>query len=112
MMAFDHRARLALAAATLALVAGAVGYAVGTSGGGEPSANTVDGRRVLYWYDPMVPSQRFDKPGKSPFMDMELVPRFADEAEAAGGVTIDAARTQSLGMRTAITSARLARPAA
>ena len=26
------------------------------------------GRRVLYWYDPMVPQQRFDKPGKSPFM--------------------------------------------
>ena len=24
---------------------------------------------------------RFDKPGKSPFMDMELVPRYADEAD-------------------------------
>lgn len=31
--------------------------------------------RVLYWYDPMYPQQRFDKPGKSPFMDMELVDR-------------------------------------
>src|SRR5690606_9314047 len=28
------------------------------------------GRRVLYWYDPMVPAQRFKRPGKSPFMDM------------------------------------------
>jgi hypothetical protein len=30
-------------------------------------------RKVLYWYDPMMPGQRFDKPGKSPFMDMQLV---------------------------------------
>ena len=29
-------------------------------------------RKVLYWHDPMVPGQRFDKPGKSPFMDMQL----------------------------------------
>ena len=44
-------------------------------------------RKVLYWYDPMVPTQRFDKPGKSPFMEMQLVPRYADEGEAsAGGV--------------------------
>ena len=36
-------------------------------------------RKVLYWYDPMVPTQKFDKPGKSPFMDMQLVPRYVDE---------------------------------
>ena len=33
--------------------------------------------RVLYWHDPMVPGQKFDKPGKSPFMDMQLVPVYA-----------------------------------
>ena len=38
-------------------------------------------RKVLYWHDPMVPGQRFDKPGKSPFMDMQLVPVYADAAE-------------------------------
>ena len=27
-------------------------------------------KKVLYWYDPMFPQKRFDKPGKSPFMDM------------------------------------------
>ncbi len=32
------------------------------------------GRKVLYWHDPMVPGQRFDKPGKSPFMNMMLEP--------------------------------------
>lgn len=59
--------------------------------------------RVLYWYDPMVPDQHFDKPGKSPFMDMELVPRYADTAEGAGaGVRIDPAVRQNVGIRTAV----------
>ncbi|HAV06009.1 MAG TPA: efflux RND transporter periplasmic adaptor subunit, partial [Pseudomonas sp.] len=35
--------------------------------------------QVLYWYDPMVPQHRFDRPGKSPFMDMDLVPRYANQ---------------------------------
>jgi Cu(I)/Ag(I) efflux system membrane fusion protein len=42
------------------------------------------GRRVLYWYDPMAPGSKFDKPGKSPFMDMQLVPKYADEADGGG----------------------------
>src|SRR5918999_2451157 len=44
-------------------------------------------RQVLYWYDPMYPQQKFDKPGKSPFMDMQLVPKYAGEAES-GTVSI------------------------
>ena len=59
-------------------------------------------RQVLYWYDPMVPAQRFDKPGKSPFMDMQLQPKYAGEAAADGtasGVRIDPAQTQNLGVR-------------
>ena len=28
-----------------------------------------------YWFDPMRPSEHFDKPGKSPFMDMQMVPK-------------------------------------
>lgn len=43
-------------------------------------------RKVLYWYDPMAPGSKFDKPGKSPFMDMQLVPKYADEP-APGGAT-------------------------
>jgi Cu(I)/Ag(I) efflux system membrane fusion protein len=50
----------------------------------------------------MVPGSRFDKPGKSPFMDMQLMPVYADEAAAeAPGVRIDPAVQQNLGMRTA-----------
>ena len=62
-------------------------------------------KKPLYWYDPMSPQQHFDAPGKSPFMDMQLVPKYAD---AGGGgnagdaaVTIDAAVAQNLGMRLA-----------
>ena len=46
------------------------------------------GRRVLYWHDPMVPGQKFDKPGKSPFMDMQLVPVYADEGVDEGTVKV------------------------
>ena len=43
----------------------------------EQSLNSPDERKALYWYDPMYPQQKFDKPGKSPFMDMQLVPQYA-----------------------------------
>ncbi len=59
-------------------------------------------RKVLFWYDPMYPNTRFDKPGKSPFMDMDLVPKYADEEHAAAGapgVRIDPTQTQNLGVK-------------
>ena len=36
------------------------------------------GKTVLYWHDPMVADKHFEKPGKSPFMDMQLVPKYAE----------------------------------
>lgn len=57
--------------------------------------------KVLYWYDPMYPQQKFDKPGKSPFMDMELVPKYADGDGESAGVRIDAGTAQNLGIRLA-----------
>ncbi|CAN7762820.1 efflux RND transporter periplasmic adaptor subunit [Pseudorhodoferax sp. LjRoot39] len=65
------------------------------------SASGAAERKVLYWHDPMVPGQRFDKPGKSPFMDMQLVPVYADEA-GDSGVKISPTVRQNLGMRTAL----------
>ena len=56
---------------------------------------------VLYWYDPMVPQTHFDKPGKSPFMDMQLVPKYAQEAGKSSGVQIEASLQQNLGVRLA-----------
>jgi len=66
-----------------------------------PKAQESSDKRVLYWYDPMFPQQKFDKPGKSPFMDMQLVPKYADEAGDAGTVTISPRVIQNLGVRTA-----------
>jgi membrane fusion protein, copper/silver efflux system len=64
------------------------------------TASVADERKALYWYDPMVPDQHFDKPGKSPFMDMALVPKYADET-VGGGVRIDPGLQQNVGIRTA-----------
>jgi len=59
------------------------------------------GKKVLYWHDPMVPGQKFDKPGKSPFMDMQLVPVYADGGGDEGKVSISPRVQQNLGVRTA-----------
>jgi membrane fusion protein, copper/silver efflux system len=61
------------------------------------------GKAVKYWYDPMVPEQRFDKPGKSPFMDMQLVPKYANASSDGeeGGIAISAQTVQNLGIRLA-----------
>jgi len=88
----------------LAAAAGLIGYGgywLGASrNAGAPAAASppAPGKRVLYWHDPMVPGKRFDKPGKSPFMDMQLVPVYADEENTAG-VRISPSLQQNLGIR-------------
>lgn len=42
---------------------------------------TSPARTVLFWTDPMVPGSRFDHGGKSPFMDMELVPVYGNDPD-------------------------------
>jgi Cu(I)/Ag(I) efflux system membrane fusion protein len=70
-------------------------------GAASPAADAAE-RRVLYWYDPMEPAQHFDKPGKSPFMDMPMVPRYADDGEAESkGIHLDPRLAQNLGVRLA-----------
>jgi len=92
-------------AAALVVLAGAGGYGLARlTAKPAMSEAQADGRKVLYWYDPMVPAQHFDKPGKSPFMDMQLVAKYASEAEASGptvGVRIDPSAAQNLGFRLA-----------
>jgi Cu(I)/Ag(I) efflux system membrane fusion protein len=58
-------------------------------------------RKPLYWHDPMVPGQKFDKPGKSPFMDMQLVPVYGAGDGDDGKVAISPRMQQNLGVRTA-----------
>jgi Cu(I)/Ag(I) efflux system membrane fusion protein len=106
------RLLISIAAAAL-LAAGGYGlYALGKRAGshGATASATVptaggpaqEGRKVLYWHDPMVPGHKFDKPGKSPFMDMQLVPVYADEGGDQGGVAISSRMQQNLGIRTAV----------
>ena len=98
-------AALALAGAAL-LGAGAFYQGRTTSRSADLSlaanpAASADARKVLYWHDPMVPGQRFDKPGKSPFMDMALEPVYADSDAADAGVKISPTVQQNLGIRLA-----------
>ncbi|MDH7971566.1 efflux RND transporter periplasmic adaptor subunit [Sphingomonas sp. AR_OL41] len=99
-------------AVALAIVAcGAIGFAAARLTAPDAASTTLPAGtpgKVLYYYDPMVPAQHFDKPGKSPFMDMELVARYAEGGNAAGdagreppGVGVDPAAVQSLGIRLA-----------
>ena len=60
-----------------------------------------NGRKILYYHDPMVPGNKFDKPAKSPFMDMMLVPVYADSDTDQGKVTVSSRIQQNLGVRTA-----------
>ncbi|PLC48128.1 efflux transporter periplasmic adaptor subunit [Pollutimonas subterranea] len=73
-----------------------------TTSPAEKKTNTEGAEpKILYWQDPMMPGQKFDKPGKSPFMDMQLVPVYAGGGEDEGAVTVSSRVTQSLGIRTA-----------
>ncbi|MDZ4139340.1 MAG: efflux RND transporter periplasmic adaptor subunit [Erythrobacter sp.] len=89
------------------LIAGGSGYYLGQRGSESPNSDAAgeDGCEALYYYDPMFPQQKFDQPGKSPFMDMQLEPKCADDgAGGAGetsGVNIDPSAMQNLGIRVA-----------
>jgi Cu(I)/Ag(I) efflux system membrane fusion protein len=83
----------------------------GTVGQGGAGTDPAMGKKVLYWHDPMVPGQKFDRPGKSPFMDMQLVPVYAGDAGDEGKVSISARVQQNLGIRTAeVTRGQLSAP--
>lgn len=97
-----------LLAATVGLAIGVAATWLVTRHAYAPStlsnAAAAPDQTALYWYDPMVPNQHFDKPGKSPFMDMQLVPKIAGQGgddAGAGVVRIDPRQVQNLGLRTA-----------
>jgi membrane fusion protein, copper/silver efflux system len=69
----------------------------------QPPASGTD-KKPLYWFDPMKPQEHFDKPGKSPFMDMQLVAKYPEEATGsaaapAGSIAIDPRVVQNLALR-------------
>jgi membrane fusion protein, copper/silver efflux system len=74
----------------------------GTSASRVGDIDPATGKRVLYWHDPMAPGQKFDRPGRSPYMDMQLVPVYAEDGNADGNaVSISPRVQQNLGVRTA-----------
>jgi Cu(I)/Ag(I) efflux system membrane fusion protein len=101
------RALMMLAATLFAVVLLLIGYLGGrdhspsTSSQASPTTTSSEGgaKKVLYWYDTMVPQQHFDKPGLSP-MGMQMVPKYADEGAIKDVVRIDPATVQNLGLRT------------
>lgn len=99
---------LMLVGALVALLAAvAAGYLIARHTTPTPSVSTPSTaqRKVLYWYDPMNPGQRFDRPGESTAMPgMQLKPKYADESDGGGddGVRISPRIEQNLGLRTAL----------
>ena len=85
------------------VLAGGGGYWLGSRREAGPliPASSAPAAKILYYYDPMFPNQKFDKPGKSPFMDMQLTPKYAnrDMIEGGPGVSIDPRASQNLGIR-------------
>jgi multidrug efflux pump subunit AcrA (membrane-fusion protein) len=60
-------------------------------------------RKILYWYDPMHPAYKADKPGIAPDCGMQLVPQYADDETVkmpAGTVKIAPDKQQMIGVRT------------
>lgn len=105
-----RRLQLGIIIVITAIIGAAGGYLVATrykvttvheaaSAQQQPATPQQKEKKVLYWYDPMQPQQHFDKPGKSPSMDMELLPQYAEEMDTGNSIRIDPALTQNIGMR-------------
>ncbi|MEO7014080.1 MAG: efflux RND transporter periplasmic adaptor subunit [Dokdonella sp.] len=95
-------ASILVLAALLATALGSYWLGANSRGSVGPSNKPASAKaEAIYWYDPMVPDQHFDKPGKSPFMDMELVPKYAD-AEDTATIKVSSITQQNLGVRTAV----------
>lgn len=96
------RNQVAIAVVVIALAGAGGMYFVKKREGAAMKETSTGEDKILYWYDPMKPEAHFDQPGKSPFMDMQLVPKRASEnGDAEGIVEIDPRMVQNLGIRTA-----------
>jgi len=98
---------IALAAMAVAAVAIFGGKLTGfqhepTAAAANPAVQSGE-RKILYWYDPMHPQYKSDRPGTAPDCGMELVPKYAEDAAstaAPGTVQISPTTQQMIGVRT------------
>lgn len=87
-----------VAIAALVSAAGVGGYFLAQPAATNASAKQ-GGRKILYWYDPMIPNEHHDGPGLSS-MGMKLIPKYAgQDGSETPGVTIDPRAVQNLGAR-------------
>ncbi len=97
--------RVATLAVAMSVIGGAAGFWLASHQDlfhtVPPPTTAREERKILYWFDPMVPNQHFDKPGKSPFMDMALVPSYSDGDGTSASIKLDPRVTQNLGVRLA-----------
>ena len=105
---FVPRAPIGRAIILAILASGGIGFGVARlTAPSTPSVggSVSDGRKVLYWYDPMVPQEHYDNADALSSMGMKAIKaKYADETGVAGGppgVTVDPAARQNLGIRLA-----------
>lgn len=89
----------------LALILGAIlGRCTGHLDKADKQSNQINAeKKPLYWVDPMMPTVRYNKPGKSS-MGMELKPVYSDniqEKNNQNSVQVSPSIVESLGVRTA-----------
>ena len=105
-----NRATKIVGAVALAIVLLLLGFLGGRHRPTTPTASATAApageKKILYWYDTMVPAQHFPKPGLSP-MGMQMVPKYADPQTPKDGVQIDPDTVQNLGVRTALVEKRV-----
>ncbi|MDE2796245.1 MAG: efflux RND transporter periplasmic adaptor subunit [Gemmatimonadota bacterium] len=77
------------------------GEGMAMPGRSDPPAEAAGEREILYWRAPMDPNYTSDRPGKSP-MGMDLVPVYAEEATADGGIRVSRSFLQNFAVRTAM----------
>lgn len=106
-----HRTLLLAGAVALGLALAVLAYVALTggdssqSGAGATRGELVNGvvqdgsgKTIVYWFDPMVPGERYNAPGKSS-MGMELKPQYAGE-DSSSGIRVSPDTEQNLGVRT------------
>jgi Cu(I)/Ag(I) efflux system membrane fusion protein len=64
------------------------------------SRTTLPQRRILYYYDPMHPAYRSDRPGIAPDCKMELVAKYADELPNDGAIHLAPNEERMAGIET------------
>jgi membrane fusion protein, copper/silver efflux system len=97
-----HATRWRAGVMAAALIAGGGGYWLGQNGNNAPATSS-PARKILYYYDPMVPLEHYDNPGALSSMGMKTQPKYAEEGGGvsgeAPGVTVNPAAMQNLGIR-------------